>query len=157
MNESGRLANELSKALNGDAWHGPSWREALEGIGREAAIHRPIPDAHTIGDVLLHATTWNDVVRRRLQGELPQVSGAEDWPQTSFADEAGWSAAVARFQETGKALVATVAQFPAEKLHDKRPKTERTWYELISGQLQHLLYHAGQIALLKKARVHASV
>jgi len=157
MNESVRLADQLSKALNGDAWHGPSWREVLEGIGREAALQRPIPDAHTIGEILLHATTWNDVVRGRLQGESPKVSGAEDWPAASFPEEASWSAVLTRFQETGKALVETVEQFPAEKLNDKRPGTQGTWYDLIVGQLQHLLYHASQVALLKKARVHASV
>ena len=157
MNESGRLADQLSKALNGDAWHGPSWREALDGIGRDAAVRRPIPGAHSIAEVLLHATTWNDVVRRRLQGESPQVSGAEDWPLAGFGDEASWAAALTRFQESGNALVETVERFPAEKLYDKRPKTEGTWYDPISGQLQHLLYHAGQVALLKKAGVHASV
>src|SRR5262245_18275031 len=157
MNESGRLAEQLSKALNGDAWHGPSWREVLEGIGRDAALHRPIPDAHTIAEVLLHATAWNDVVHRRLEGETPKVSGAEDWPAESIPDDASWSATLMRFEETDNALVATLDRFPAVKLNDNRPGTQGTWYDLIVGQLQHLLYHAGQVALLKKARVHASV
>jgi len=157
MNESGRLADQLSKALNGDAWHGPSWRDVLEGLPREAALQRPIPDAHTIAEVLLHATSWNDIVRRRLQGESPKVSGAEDWPPASFADQESWFAALARFRESGRALVATVEGFPVESLNEKRPGTQGTWYDLIVGQLQHLLYHAGQVALLKKARAHASV
>jgi len=157
MNESGRLADQMSKALNGDAWHGPSWRDVLEGLSREAALQRPITDAHTIAEVLLHATSWNDIVRRRLQGESPKVSGAEDWPPPSFADQESWSAALARFRESGRALVATVEGFPVQSLNEKRPGTQGTWYDLIVGQLQHLLYHAGQVALLKKARMHVSV
>jgi hypothetical protein len=157
MNESQRLADQLTRALNGDAWHGPSWRETLEGITREAALLRPIPEAHTIAEVLLHTTTWHDVVRRRLEGETPQLTDAEDWPPASFSDEAGWLAAVARLFDSGTALIATVKRFPVEKLHEKRPSVDGTWYELIIGELQHVLYHAGQAALLKKANARIAV
>ncbi len=152
MNESQRLADQLKRALNGDAWHGPSWRETLEGITREAALLRPIPEAHTIAEVLLHTAAWHDVVRRRLGGETPQITDAENWPPTNFSDEAAWKAAVKRLYESGDALIATVEKFPAEKLHQKRPGVDGTWYELIIGELQHVLYHAGQAALLKKAQ-----
>lgn len=157
MNESKRLADQMTRALNGNAWHGPSWKDALEGVSREAALHRAIPDAHTIGEILLHATTWHDVVRRRLGGESPQVSDSEDWPTAGFQDEAAWQSTVARLFETGNALAETVARFPAEKLHENRPGVDGTWFELIIGELQHVLYHAGQVGLLKKARVHATV
>jgi hypothetical protein len=157
MNESKRLAEQLSRALNGDAWHGPSWREALDGVGRGEATHRPIADAHTIGEVLLHATTWNHVVRRRLEGESPQVSDSEDWPAATFPDERAWSSAKERFFESGKALVDKVAAFPAGQLEEKRPGVDGTWYELVVGQLQHVLYHAGQVSLLRKARAKAAV
>jgi hypothetical protein len=157
MNESTRLADQLRRALNGDAWHGPSWREALDGIGRDAALHRPIPDAHTIGEVVLHATTWHDVVRRRLNGESPQVSEAEDWPAAAFADEEAWRKTLGRLVETGEALVAVVGGFPAAKLHEKRPGSDGTWYELVIGELQHVLYHAGQVGVLRKARVPSAV
>ena len=157
MNESERLADELGRALNGGAWHGPSWREALDGITREAALNRPIAEAHTIAEILLHATTWHDVVRRRLEGETPEVSDAQDWPAAALTDDAAWSAAVARLFESGSTLTETVRRFPAGTLHEKRPGTDGTWFGLIIGELQHVLYHAGQVALLKKASVHVAV
>jgi hypothetical protein len=157
MNDCERLADQLKRALTGGAWHGPSWGETLEGIARETALHRPIPEAHTIAEIVLHATTWHDVVRRRLQGESPEVTEAEDWPAAAFVDEAAWSDAVERLFETGNALVATVSGFPAKKLHEMRPGTDGAWFDLIIGELQHVLYHAGQVALLKKVHVHESV
>ena len=157
MNECERFGEQLTRALNGDAWHGPSWRETLDGITREAAVHRPIPGAHTIAEIVLHATTWHGVVRRRLEGESPEVSDAEDWPATAFSDGAAWSAAVARLLETGASLASTVNRFPVEKLHEKRPGIDGTWYELIVGELQHVLYHAGQVGLLSKAHVRVAV
>jgi hypothetical protein len=157
MNESEQLADQLTRGLNGDAWHGPSWRETLGGVTREAALHRPIPEAHTIAEIVLHATTWHEVVRRRLGGESPEVSDAQDWPAVSFTDDAAWSAAVARLFETGRALTETVRGFPAGKLHEKRPSADGTWFELIIGELQHVLYHAGQVGLLKKAHARVAV
>lgn len=157
MNETQRLSEQLTRALNGDAWHGPSWKETLEGVTREAALHRPIPEGHTIAEVVLHETAWHEVVRRRLEGETPEVSDAQDWPAAAFADDAAWAAAVGRLFETGAALVAAVGRFPAEKLHEKRPSTDGTWYELIIGELQHVLYHAGQVGILKKARARVAV
>lgn len=157
MNEINRLAEQLDRALNGEAWHGPSWKEVLEGVGAQAAAIRPIPGAHTIAEVTLHATTWNDVVRRRLNGESPEVTSEQDWPSAAgLANEAAWTAAVERFFESGRALTDTVARFPQEKLMQTRPGVDGTWFDLVIGQLQHLLYHGGQVAILRKAEVHAT-
>lgn len=152
MNESERLAVELDKALNGCAWHGPSIREAVEGVDRVAALGRPVSSAHSIAEIVLHVTTWNDVVRRRLGGETPQVPDSEDWPPADFADDGAWQEAVRRLQETGRALCETVRTFPVERLHENRPRIDDTWYGLISGGVQHVAYHAGQVAVLKKSR-----
>jgi hypothetical protein len=157
MNESERLAQQLDRALNGNAWHGPSWREALDSLGREAALKRPIPEAHTIAEIVLHATTWHDVVRRRIQGETPEVSDAEDWPPASLADEASWKETVRHLFESGAALRDTIAAFPPDRLAATRPGVDGTWYELVIGELQHVLYHAGQVALLAKSAARVAV
>lgn len=150
-NDCERLADQITRAMNGEAWHGPSWRDNLDGVTREAAIRRPIRGGHSIVEIVLHMTTWNDVVRTRMEGKTPNVTEALDWPKTPMKDEKAWSAAVARLFESGDALAATVAAFPPEKLHRKRPSVDGTWHDLILGQLQHVLYHAGQAGLLKKA------
>jgi uncharacterized protein YfaQ (DUF2300 family) len=109
-----------------------------------------VPEGHSIAEVVLHAATWQDVVRRRLQGETPQVSDEEDWPSAD-GGAAWWKKTQARLFETGAALTKTVEQFPAERLHENRPGLDDTWYGLIIGQLQHGLYHLGQAAVLGKA------
>lgn len=157
MNESERLADQLQRALQGNAWHGPSWREALEGVSREAALRRPIPEAHSIAEIVRHATTWHDVVRRRIEGESPEVSDAEDWPPADLADDAAWEAARTRLFDSGRALGETIARFPSERLHEKRPNVDDDWFGLVIGELQHALYHAGQVAILKKAAVKVAV
>ena len=152
MNECQRLAAQFERALEGGAWYGPSWKEALEGVTRVQALHRPIPEAHTIAEVVLHAITWHDVVRRRIAGETPpQVPDDQDWPQAALPDEAAWTRTVARLFDTGRALREEVARFSPDRLQDLRSGVDDTWYGLIVGEMQHVLYHAGQVGLLKKS------
>lgn len=155
MNESERLASELQKALNGEAWHGPSWRELLEGVTREDALERPVAGAHNMAEIVRHVTTWEDVVRRRLEGETPAVSDAEDWPRPDLEGESAWQATIERLFVTSRALCETVARFPVERLQERRPGMDQTWYAMLIGELQHVLYHAGQVSLLKKATIGA--
>lgn len=153
MNESRRIAEQLEKALKGPAWHGPSWREVLEGVTLGGAVQHPVSGGHSIAEIVLHVTTWHDVARRRFGGETPQVTDEQDWPHPAFASEAEWQAGVQRLFDTGQALVETIAGFPAERLEDERGGNAGTWYGLAIGMLQHDLYHAGQVGLLRKAAV----
>lgn len=151
MSETERLAAQLHQALAGGAWHGPSWREILAGVGREAALAHPIAGAHSIAEIVLHTSTWHDVVRRRLLGESPQVSSSEDWPPADLPDEAAWLGAMDRLFETGDALCEEIRYFAVERLLERRPGLDDTWFGMIAGELQHVLYHAGQVALLRRA------
>ena len=151
MNASLALATELEKALFGGAWHGPSWSEVISGVSAEASQQRPIPEAHTIAEVVAHASKWFEVVNQRLQGENPDVSDAEDWPVAEGLAAGDWELLRDRSLERARALVETVRRFSPERLHETRPGMKDTWFELILGELQHVLYHAGQVGLLKKA------
>jgi uncharacterized damage-inducible protein DinB len=152
VNDSQRLAKQLDMALHGEAWHGPAWQELLIDVDAARAERRPLEGAHSIADIVRHVTTWNDVVRRRIEGEMPDVPDEADWPAAKALDKDAWDAAVARFLERGAALRDRIAAFPPERLHENRPSPANgTWQDLILGQLQHVLYHAGQVALLKKS------
>lgn len=156
MNESERLADQIQRAVQGDAWHGPAWHDVLEGVGREAALKKPLPGAHSIAELVLHVTNWHDVVRRRLAGEIPNVTDEQDWPKAAFATEEEWQSAVVKLRESGVALRDAVAVFPPERLAEKRSNVDQTWYMLLAGILQHDIYHAGQAGMLKKAVVPAA-
>ena len=52
----------------------------------------------------------------------------------------------AALEHSENSLEETMRDFPPEKLGDG----ERSYYHIAHGIVQHNLYHAGQIALLKK-------
>ena len=148
--EAARIAEQLTRAYEGGAWHGPAVREVLAGVTAEAAAARPIPGAHSIWEIVQHITVWEDVVRRRLEGETVNPTDAEDWPRVTDTGAAAWSATLARLERGNRALRDTVARLD-DRLLDQPPAGSKSLrYVLAHGAVQHDLYHAGQIALLKK-------
>ena len=156
MSETARIADQLRRAFSGDAWHGDSLLEILDGIAAAQAAARPMKHAHTIWELVLHITAWDSAVRRRLGGESVDLSNEQNFPSVMDPSEGAWRRAVENAKRVHTDLVEAVAAFPGERLSEKVPgKTnEPDWYDyyyMLHGVLQHELYHAGQIALLKKA------
>lgn len=49
-----RLDEQLRRAFEGDAWHGPSVLEALDGVSASQAAARPLDSVHSIWELVLH-------------------------------------------------------------------------------------------------------
>jgi len=144
------LLDQLRRAHEGDAWHGPSLREVLDGVDAARATSRPLPGAHSIWELVLHIAAWEQVARRRLEGDLSRPSDAEDWPAVDATDAASWQAALAHLDRTHAALREAIAALPEARLDEPLRGPEFTIASLLHGVVQHDLYHAGQIALLRK-------
>ena len=153
MTELVRLADTIRRAYEGDAWHGPSLSEVLEGIDAVAAATKR-GDAHTIWELTLHITSWLDIVRRRLEGEKLDDSNltiTDDWPPApKQVTEAIWQEAKDAVGHASHRLMAVVAAFPEQKLDQQVPGKDYSYSVMLHGAAQHALYHAGQIAMLKK-------
>jgi uncharacterized damage-inducible protein DinB len=155
MSESARLADQIRRAFDGDAWHGDSLLELLDGVNARMASAHPIKNAHSIWELVLHLAAWDDVVLRRAGGAVLELEGEQNFPPVKDASEAAWRKAIEHTKHTHTQLVKAVAAFPNSRLQDQVPgKTENhhTFFYMFSGIVQHDLYHAGQIALLKKAQ-----
>ena len=153
MTESVRLADQIRRAFEGNAWHGDSVLELLADVNAKTAAAKPIKDAHSIWELLLHVAAWDDAVRRRAGGEAVELSDEQDFPAVKDVSEAAWRQAVESAKQTHNQLIKAVAAFPDSRLQDQVPgKTENyhNFFYMFSGIVQHELYHAGQIALLKK-------
>jgi uncharacterized damage-inducible protein DinB len=154
VSETQRLSEQVERAYAGDAWHGPSVREALDGVTAQLAMARPIADAHSIWEIVAHLAAWNTAIVRRLGGERLDTPDEGDWPAVRDTSEAGWKEALAWLERGYAELKDAVG-----KLQPTRWEDAGEWrfspYVMIVGTLQHYAYHAGQIALLKKAAARA--
>jgi uncharacterized damage-inducible protein DinB len=153
MSEAARIADQLRRAFGGEAWHGDSVFEILKGVTAAQAAARPIARAHTIWELVLHVAAWDGAVLRRLGGVAVTLSDAENFPPVTNTSDAAWRKALAEVRRVHETLVEAVSVLPDSRLDEIVPGKEGahyTFYYMLHGVVQHELYHAGQIALLKK-------
>ncbi len=155
MSETARLADQIRRAFEGDAWHGDSVLELLSGVNAKMAAARPIKNAHSIWELVLHVAAWDGAVLKRTGGAAVQLLAKQNFPPVKDTSEAAWLKAIEHAKHTHRELVKAVAAFPESRLDEQVPGKTQSYYNffyMFSGIVQHELYHAGQIALLKKAR-----
>ena len=78
MSESELIADQLRRAFYGEAWHGPGLFELLDDVDAAMAATRPIPDVHSIWELLLHVAVWDDAALVRLSGKKHQPTGPKE-------------------------------------------------------------------------------
>lgn len=147
-----RLNEQLRRALQGDAWHGPSVLELLAGLSAAQAASHPIAGAHSIWELVLHIRTDYDLLLRRLAGDGRPLTEADGWPACPAPTEQNWRETVRELERSNAKLRQAVRDFPDDRLdHPLVPGAPYTAYVQFIGVAQHNLYHAGQIALLRRA------
>jgi uncharacterized damage-inducible protein DinB len=152
MSQIEGLADQLERSFRGGAWHGLAVAEALAGVDEEAAAARPFAGGHSIWEIVHHLTVWNEVPRRRLDGErLENLPAERDWPPVEDVSAGAWRAARAALEDAHAALHARVRDLADARLDDPVAGSDPTVRGMLLGVLQHNAYHAGQIALLRKA------
>ena len=153
MSETARISDQLRRAFSGEAWHGDSLLEILDGVTAAQASARPVPHAHTIWELVLHIAAWDGAVRRRLGGEAVTLSDDQNFPPARDPSEFAWRNTMEHVRKVHDELVHAVSEFPDARLVEQVPGKQGvhyTYYYMLHGVVQHELYHAGQIALLKK-------
>jgi len=145
------IVDQLKRAFDGEAWHGPALMEVLDGIDAKNAAAHPISGAHSIWELVLHLATWERVIARRIQGETLMPSDEENFPQVQQPTNAAWQEALQTLRTTHSQLIQLVSSMKESQLNERVPGKDYDLRFMLTGAVQHAAYHCGQIALLKKA------
>ncbi len=158
MTEIEKTIDQLQRAFKKDSWSGPSLQEVLAKVTAEIAAAKPIENAHTIWEIVLHLAAWKSVVRQRIEGKPLRTPEEGDWPAVTDISEDAWRKTLALLEQRHEELVKVVRVLTDERLddiliteHSRETGGGVSGYITLHGIIQHDLYHAGQIALLKKA------
>jgi uncharacterized damage-inducible protein DinB len=146
-----RIEEQLRRSFEGEAWHGPSVRDALDSVTAEDAWRHPIAGAHSIWELVLHLSGTYSLVLRRLNGDEGDLSPEDDWPDITAPTPANWSAALDVLRSLNQQLRAAVLGFNKDALDHVLGNHRYSAYTQFIGVTQHDLYHAGQIVLLRRA------
>lgn len=150
MSRERGLLRQLAASHDGEPWYGRSRRALLRGVSAADAAAVPIAGAPSIWGTVLHLTAWTREVTRRLQGSAPGEPAEGDWPPVPAPTDRAWRQARAALGAAHADLLRVAQDLSAREL-DLPVGNGVTRGEMLVGLAQHDAYHAGQIALLKKA------
>lgn len=152
MSDATTISAMLKSTSHGPAWHGPSVLEALEGVSAAQATLKPLADAHSIWEILLHMNAWQDHVLNVVGGaDGAALQGDADWPPVpAERAEDAWETAQRHFEGGGQEIRELIMHFDDARMHETVPGREFPMKVFLHGIVHHNLYHCGQIAILKK-------
>ena len=151
MSEVERIADQLNRAFEGEAWHGPSVLNILDGITAQQAAARTFSGLHNIWEIMLHIAVWERACSSRLAGDRAELPDEEDWPKVAQTTEQAWGDARKALRQAHDELVRALSKLDEGRLDQPIVAGMSSVYVTLHGVIQHTLYHAGQIAILKKA------
>lgn len=99
---------------------------------------------------MLHLADWNDVVRKRLEGSGSRLSWARNSPPVTSADPAEWKRALAELATSYQTLLDATAHLQEPDLQRTVAGHDYNMEFMLKGVIQHWVYHAGQISMLRK-------
>lgn len=147
MREIERILDQLNRSWGGPSWTGVDIQPLLDGITDDQARAHPLPNAHSILELAAHMTTWMNAVASRLGGDTRELTPEEDWRDVT---QLTWPDAIAEMENAQSHLSDVIARLTPDDLDKKVAGRKYTIYVMLHGVIQHNLYHAGQIGLLKK-------
>ena len=158
MSEVDRIRDQFRRAFEGEAWHGPAVLAVLDGVTAQQAAANPIPSAHSIWELTMHIEAWERACLRRLNGDPARLTDEEDWRPIDDTSDAAWESTKQQLVDTHRELLDAIAQVDEARLNEPIITNASTpfssVYVTLHGGVQHDLYHAGQIAIVKKALVN---
>ena len=149
----------MTRNLNGSALaaplpegdvHGPAVSSARRSHRRPGGC--PVAGGHSIWELVLHLAGTYRLVLRRLGGEGRPLSPEDDWPPLPAVTPQNWRDAVDALRPLNQDLRRAVWAFAPDRLDTPLvADPPYSAYTQFIGITQHDLYHAGQIAMLKRA------
>ncbi len=145
------ILDDLRRGYDGDAWHGPPLRKVLDGVTADVAYARPVPNVHSIWEIVAHLAAWDGVVADRIaeRREIETPESGDFPPVTESAPEA-WAEARREEDRQHARLIEAVSALDEARLGETVAGKNDSTAHMIRGVAPHEAYHAGQVALLRK-------
>ena len=145
-----RIRSLIKSCYNGPAWHGPAVLETIKIID-PTIIGKRINDSHNIIELVNHIASWKLFIIKKLEGDPDfDVVGSINFTRIDNPTLEDWKAAKKRLQKIHDQLIDKLKYTEDSVLLEGVPGRSYNFFFLLTGIVNHSLYHLGQIKLLMK-------
>lgn len=146
------LIQQFKDTLYGEPWFGQSVYALLDQVNERYAYEQPNNNSHSLVELVYHMYTWADFTLGRIRQEKIADMGAFeklDWRKID-QNTHSWNEGLAKFKAVNNELLALLDTKDDNWLKEKVEYREYDFAYLLNGLIQHNIYHAGQVAYVKK-------
>ena len=143
---------QLKNIQNGKTWYDDNLENKIEPISETQAFERPIPEIHSVAELIAHILVWRIHAIKLLQGQKSDLSveSPENWRSNEELKKIGWKRLKADLGESQAGLIAFLTDKDDDYLENNEYKPNHNFKYLIEGIIHHDLYHLGQIGITIK-------
>jgi len=131
----------------GNNWTDASVKDVLKNISFEQATKKA-GNVNTIALLLFHMDFYNKVVYDRLVGTKKHFEHEESVQPPNISNETDWQQLQKGYFDNVDKIYKAILSFDESRLFEQT--TKNTPYKNLHGLVEHIHYHLGHIALLKK-------
>ncbi len=144
--------HQLACNFEGDSWLDEYFIKKIQHVTEENAFIRPIPELHSVAELIGHLLIWRSEGIKKLQGQAPTITSnsPENWRSNEELKEIGWQKLKLDFQNSQRDLIALLKDKSDSFLENNDYVPGYSYKYLLDGLIQHDTYHLGQIGLTTK-------
>jgi uncharacterized damage-inducible protein DinB len=147
-----RIYKNIAALYDGQPWYGDNISSILAGVSAQMASQRPSKLNHSIAEIMSHLTAWHYFVIEKLKGnEAYEVwDTALNWQSVAALSDGEWQKVKDDLQKSYALLLQQIEQMPESLLTSVVSGRKYNFRLMLQGIAQHDIYHAGQMAIIKK-------
>ncbi len=150
MNTSKELARQFREVAFGGNWTAVDLKSSLENVTWKMATTKT-SNLNTIAALTHHMTYYFKPVTKVLKGGQLIASDKESWELPNITTEDQWQKFIEDTLKDAELFAQAIENYPDDKLEAPfMDEKYGNYFRNISGIIEHLHYHLGQITLLKK-------
>lgn len=150
MNLTAQIAKQLRDVYSGGNWTWVDVKETLKDVTWQQATTK-VNSFNTIATLVFHMNSFVVAVTKVLEGGPLDANDKFSFEHPPIQSQQDWEKFVDKTYTDAETCARLIEKLPVSKL-EKTFSDEKygTYYRNITGVIEHIHYHLGQIVLLKK-------
>lgn len=143
---------QLQDMLTGPVWLDETFTKKLSEVKEQDVFTRPIPELHSVAELISHLHEWRLETISRLKGNKQGFTEDDprNWRTNDELKAEGWELLKKNFYGSQQQLIDFLHEKDDEYLEQQYPHYAYTNKYLVQGMVHHDAYHLGQMGLTIK-------
>lgn len=150
------IIQQLKNVETANLWIDENFEKKLSQVNETTAFERPIPEMHSIAELVSHLIEWRKEVLGRLNGNPRglKMTDEANWRTNQELKGLGWKSLLEDFHTTQQDVISFLDTKDDSFLNSLCPHADPsfpyTFKYLVTGLLHHDMYHLGQMGITIK-------